>query len=488
MKPSIIFLLTLLLALLFSGSTDRKSKDPAILNSGLVEVTSSNSTHNTIITVHPNGNDDTDNLYATFNRAIAAGTGSIVQLTAGNFLISRPIVIADFSGTFRGAGKDLTRITNLDNVPFPLATNLPSNDLFRTSTLFCFYQTSKDLRTLEISDISFEVKGKTAGLEYSGWKGDNFVQIIEVLGQVNNLEELEPPSMVNCSFKNVGFFAEMSNNFEQNNANFAIWLFDEFYYHDNYWYQKFLSGTYSIQKCTFKNFIWAINMGAMVDSKVIIGGDKKSGNEFEDVIGCITNDFSNSVVDFSYNKMKNIYGKGFYNMQGWEKPLLPEQIIKSSEFFIKNNDFHCIKNGDGIYLEDLVYLRTGRVTSKVTISDNFINLDNTLHRGISGFYLKDVLVKNNTIVGNGLAGIYVGACPNGDCAYSLEPSLYTDLNLCSGWEIVGNNVKDVNATIAPIYLGPGSSNCLVVGDGNLTNVLDEGTNNKLVNTDRAVPK
>jgi hypothetical protein len=363
MKTFVIFLLALLFTLLLSGSSDRKIRKNTTLKSGSLEVTYSDVTHNTIITVHPNGTDDTDNLYSAFNAAITAGPGSIVQLTSGNFLISRPVVIADFSGTFHGAGKDLMRITNIDKVPFPLAANLPSNDLFRTSTLFCFYQTSKELRSLEISDISFDVKGKTAGLDYSGWKGNNFIQIIEVLGQVNNKEELEPPSRVDCSFYNLGFFAEMSNDFEYNNVNFAIWLFDELYYHDNYAYQKFLTGTYSIQKCTFKNFIWAINMGAMVDSRFIIGGDIESGNEFENVIGCITNNFSNSVVNFSFNNMKNIYGIGFYNMQGWEKPLLPEQIIKSSEFFIKNNNFHCIKNGDAIYMEDIEFRRTGRITS-----------------------------------------------------------------------------------------------------------------------------
>ena len=75
MKTSIIFLLALPLALLFSCSSGRKSKKSAILNSGFLEVASSAVTHNTIITVHPNGNDDTDNLYAAFNRDILRKVG-----------------------------------------------------------------------------------------------------------------------------------------------------------------------------------------------------------------------------------------------------------------------------------------------------------------------------------------------------------------------------------------------------------------------------
>jgi hypothetical protein len=120
------------------------------------------------------------------------------------------------------------------------------------------------------------------------------------------------------------------------------------------------------------------------------------------------------------------------------------------------------------------------------VSDNFIKLDNATNIGIHGFYLKDVLVQNNTFAGSGQAGIYIGACLDSLCSYSLEPTLYADSNLCSGWKITGNNVKDLNASIAHIFLGPGSSNCIVVGDGNLTNVLDEGINNKLVNAVRTV--
>ena len=75
MKTSIIFLLALPLALLFSCSSGRKSKKSATLNSGFLEVTSSSVTHKIIITVHPNGNDDTDNLYAAFNRDILRKVG-----------------------------------------------------------------------------------------------------------------------------------------------------------------------------------------------------------------------------------------------------------------------------------------------------------------------------------------------------------------------------------------------------------------------------
>ncbi len=53
-------------------------------------------------------------------------------------------------------------------------------------------------------------------------------------------------------------------------------------------------------------------------------------------------------------------------------------------------------------------------------------------------------------------------------------------DLCTGWKIIGNNVKDLDADVAHIWLGPGSSDCIVVGRKGTT-VLDEGTDNRLVN-------
>jgi hypothetical protein len=58
----------------------------------------------------------------------------------------------------------------------------------------------------------------------------------------------------------------------------------------------------------------------------------------------------------------------------------------------------------------------------------------------------------------------------------------------SGWKIMGNDVSGLTATgdqygvaSAPIWLGPDATHCLVVGDRTPTTVLDQGTNDTLVN-------
>jgi hypothetical protein len=58
------------------------------------------------------GTTDHINIAAAFADAQAAGNGSTVQLGAGVFYIRKPIQVANFVGTLRGAGKDVTFITN----------------------------------------------------------------------------------------------------------------------------------------------------------------------------------------------------------------------------------------------------------------------------------------------------------------------------------------------------------------------------------------
>ena len=43
--------------------------------------------------------------------------------------------------------------------------------------------------------------------------------------------------------------------------------------------------------------------------------------------------------------------------------------------------------------------------------------------------------------------------------------------------MIGNNVQKLEADVASIWLGEDTSDCTVVGGGNRTNVLDEGTDN-----------
>jgi len=73
------------------------------------------------IVVAPTGGDDVASLQAAF---AAAGLGGVVELTAGDFNLSEPLVIHNWSGMVRGQGKDKTILHTITD-PFlriPVAT------------------------------------------------------------------------------------------------------------------------------------------------------------------------------------------------------------------------------------------------------------------------------------------------------------------------------------------------------------------------------
>jgi hypothetical protein len=113
------------------------------------------------------------------------------------------------------------------------------------------------------------------------------------------------------------------------------------------------------------------------------------------------------------------------------------------------------------------------------IVGNTITLDNGgMDGGIDGYYAKGIRVLGNRISGTGLAGIMVGATAS--LGWTPGPA--------SGWRIIGNDVSGVTATgdqygvsTAPIWLGPDADRCLVVGGCTPTQVLDQGTDDTLIN-------
>ncbi len=68
-----------------------------------------------VFVVEPGGGDDTPAIMQAFMDAKAAGAGSVVQLVEGEYHLGF-IEIRDFYGSFRGAGKDKTIITAMNNL------------------------------------------------------------------------------------------------------------------------------------------------------------------------------------------------------------------------------------------------------------------------------------------------------------------------------------------------------------------------------------
>jgi len=108
-------------------------------------------------------------------------------------------------------------------------------------------------------------------------------------------------------------------------------------------------------------------------------------------------------------------------------------------------------------------------TIKAKIYKNKISMEEDSFAGIYGFWVNNVQVIQNKLMGAGNAGICIGI--------DDWPGFWAP---CTKWFILVNDMSNFQAYTAPIWLGPGSSNCFVICRNTTENVLDEGTDNTII--------
>lgn len=115
----------------------------------------------TTIIVSPSGDttgiNDWNAITQAFADATTAGPGSTVQLEAGTFYLHKGIVVWNFSGTFKGAGKTETTIQTAPGVAFDFD---PADQ--KPIMLAFLYDSDPALRTLSISDMKLHITELTA--------------------------------------------------------------------------------------------------------------------------------------------------------------------------------------------------------------------------------------------------------------------------------------------------------------------------------------
>ena len=402
---------------------------------------------------------DSKAIQKAFDDAVAAGPGSTVQLTKGTFCLDERIEVEGFVGCFKGAGKDKTVITT--PIDKPVDFSLPVADW---ESLIKFRHGN-----INISDFTIKISNPhpCAGIT-DNWT-DGFPTIFLFTG--NSVKDgVLTNQFGSATLNNVKFIGWRYDVFDESgeayNIAYAVsWGGDG--YDPLNWHN--FKGNFKFTNCEFKTIGWCIQ--AIGDGNCIIGGDNNSGNKFEDALyGVCSDDCSNSTFDISNNCFTKVF-------------ILPVQLaqgafgspVSLSKFLIRKNYIEVLY-GDAIELDDDSNGQGEEKKLDVNISDNKIYLSKSEYGdiggwtgGINGKRAKDVLVTNNTIWGNTLfGGIYAGT---GDYE-------------SSGWLIKGNNVQGVNAQVAPIWLGPKTSNFTVIGSSLNTTVLDEGTNNNLINVSK----
>ena len=226
-------------------------------------------------------------------------------------------------------------------------------------------------------------------------------------------------------------------------------------------------------------------------ARLTVGGSAARRNVFDESFAAFYGvDNSDSDIQISYNRMKSYAGVNIFLWQaGGIFPGTDVAPLPAPRYAILDNTMLCSKvtaddgsviaGAGGVFLEDDSWLYGEPNRLDAVIADNTIFLDNDgWDAGIDGFYSQGVQVLRNRISGTGLAAIDVGTAFIPYFPYPVGPA--------SGWKIIGNDVGGVKAVTthggpgARIWLGEGASHCLVVGGHPRTDVLDQGTDNVLI--------
>lgn len=420
------------------------SKDASVL-------TSKKLSSDVVFTVSPSGNynDDSYNIQTALDNAAAAGPGSTVQLTAGTFYLKERIEVVGFDGIFKGAGKDQTVLTTHDKIVFDLPWHqVPSLIKFRNGNI------SMSDMTITITD------SEPCTIDNQ----DQFLpSVITITG--NDVDPGTEGQKAKFTFNNLKFVGGDGNIFDYN-YNIIYFIFASWESDNNSIYP--LTGGYKITNCEFQQGFCCLAT-QYTSGPCLIGGEAASGNKFiEAEIGAATWDINSSYCKISNNYFARIHWDALQPYQG----VIPDpSTLPLTKFIISDNDINLSSYEPGAFaftnaIELVDYGIFASTNNKsimdAVISNNKIHINDIGFSGLLGECCSSTIVTNNTISGSATAGIVAGIW---------------DQPQASKWLMKYNDVEGVNAEVAPVWLGPGTSHFVVFGDK--SNILDEGTDNVL---------
>lgn len=441
---------TLLLLVLWTCSKDELT-DPALTGDELLK-----SSHGRVFTVEPSGGDDTDNLIAAFEDAKAAGPGSTVLLTEGEFTIGF-IEIHEFDGCFRGSGKSKTTITN--QVQLPCGESYEANVI---ASLVKFIGGK-----VSISDMTFQIKdGRPCAFSEINeeYMGDLF-SILLVADYTDNY--VPATRNMKAVIENVDFIGGEDDGYgiwgTTHNTGIGIWCGPDFWW--PVWDEPFGNGEYVIAGCNFDYFLDGVEgfgLGHHAVMKVI-------NNTFRDCSQQLYFTATSGLKAFLLNNyFSDAWATDITLEDTWTDLVFPSVIPDHrSEFLVSGNVFDSPEGVISLYLHDWMRVQT--------LNDDFSMLFNVtknifttcdMGTAISSENNMDAKIWNNTFKGTGTYGIVV----NG----TEEAGVYAD-----HISILNNNFRMADYTDATVYLGPFTRNSKVVGVAS-DKVFDDGINNTVI--------
>ncbi len=455
--------------------------------------------------------DHTGIIEKAFDDAKAAGPGTIVELGEGTFVISRPILVADFDGTLRGAGEGKTIVQNkyVEGVGFGTLSSMGP-----ISSLFTFYSTTSIARggsadnpaNISVSDITLRELGR--GIRYAYHKDDQgnpiweeiFDDFVRVAGRNVAGTKQGVPGFINVTFARIGVEGELNVTFPRHyNSSYGLMVagWAEYFWtevpggyllDDSLTVKSPITGALTWEDCSFSKLEAPIAVYEAENSKVrirdIVAEDvfivavhawntTRSSLDIADLT--VTNpsetiadyggwdavalwNTSDSTVNVSNLDVTNIAGVFVDNFEG---DLQPSTLV------FQHNTVNGLPGSSWAAFELWNELGVeGRALGSLIVTNNKINVIDQMppYEAFFSYFVDNVQLTNNKITGSGVAAIWV------------EP-FETPATGCA---LRANNLREFNAEFAGIYLGRGTTSCTVVGGDSRSSVFDEGTGNTVV--------
>ncbi len=440
----------------------------------------------TTVTVLPSGDTsgvtDWVNLNAAFEEANALtgfGPGTTVKLGPGIFYIDKPLLVSNFSGKLKGAGRVMdvgpsgTTITNAPGVLFPLG-NFFDNQIPAFPTFFTFYLDNNwdpnETADIEVSDLTTHWSGATElwALEFDVNVIEGLLSFFWVPGRLTGTLDPSELSLVNTTWHNLEMTADglilpedAINIFnlvtdllrDANRDGIQANGFDDI---------KPIQGNQEISDVYIENIRFPIFMTGIDDSEVLVNGVIVNNPDI--VPGCcqiavIFCDSSNTAFTVTHLETTNARGVAF--PQGHWRDI---SQITASTYLLSHSTIQREGGFSKIALNDNVNSMTGIPTIKAKLEQN--TLIGTAFAPIFSRFVDDLIVSKNIISGSGSRAIWVVGGKEG--------------------VIHDNQVSDFNSSFADIHL-LSTSGFIVFGNDPTDTVIDAGANNTIINAN-GIPK
>jgi hypothetical protein len=444
------------------------------------------------ILVSPSGGDDTVAIQTAFNDAVVGGPGSSVHFLAGTYCVSSPIIVRGFAGNWLGSGRNKTIIKTCTKPdPFPVPAYIVSDPAYPVDPLleiispFVFIEVEGGPPSdLHIADLTIHLEGETNPWYAHGNAADPltiFRPAILVAGKrpsvvdgvISTASVSVDRIVLRASPDGVVFSLPSDTNIDNGiivRGGLEGTVFQTVDIEP-------IEASVSVTRSHFDQVAFsAVQTPMCTNCDITVGGRQNFGNSFSLLYGAPLVGYSvgsSSSIVVSHNRGEAQFGAidwftipHFFPSTPLPPPTEPSYIeVAHNQVDIFD---HFINASYGMFLDDWS-LRFGVQAMHALITDNTIRqidigygkdaLAGILHLGG-----KDTQIWNNRISGDFLwGGIVAGFAFPGAVGDNLS--------------IVGNNLRGTSAGVASIWLGPFTSNSLVVGGPNRKNVLDQGVGN-----------